>query len=168
MFTSRAEYRLSIRNDNADLRLMETGHLIGLISDKTYKKFELYRNALTDIYGGNAKNLPDNEDLSPWSIEKAKEEVYIHKKYEGYIEIQGKMANKMKKSKDRKIPEDFDYDKLESLSAETKQRLFEVRPRTIGQASGICAIKPSDIAILTVYLEKQKKRRETKEHGKTK
>ena len=67
------------------------------------------------------------------------------------------MANKMKKNKDRRIPEDFDYNKLESLSAETKQRLFEVCPQTIGQASEIRAIKPSDIAILTVYLEKQKK-----------
>jgi tRNA uridine 5-carboxymethylaminomethyl modification enzyme len=159
MFTSRAEYRLSIRNDNADLRLMEIGHSIGLISDKTHKKFELYRNALTDIYENNTENLPNDEDLSPWSIEKAKEEVYIRKKYEGYIEIQDKMANKIKKSKTRKIPEDFDYNKLESLSAETKQRLFEVRPQTIGQALGIYAIKPSDIAVLTVYLEKQKKER---------
>ncbi|GHT15224.1 tRNA uridine 5-carboxymethylaminomethyl modification enzyme MnmG [Endomicrobiia bacterium] len=162
MFTSRAEYRLSIRNDNADLRLMDAGHSIGLISDKAYKKFELYRKAFTDICENNAENLPDDEDLSPWSIEKAKEEVYIHKKYEGYIEIQNKMINKMKKSKDRKIPEDFDYNKLKSLSAETKQRLFEVRPQTIGQASRICAIKPSDIAILTVYLEKQKKERKQK------
>ncbi|MDR0800037.1 MAG: tRNA uridine-5-carboxymethylaminomethyl(34) synthesis enzyme MnmG [Endomicrobium sp.] len=162
MFTSRAEYRLSIRNDNADLRLMDIGHSIGLIPDKAYKKFELYRKALTNIYKGNAENLPSDEGLSPWSFEKAKEEVYIHKKYEGYIEIQDKMANKMKKNKDRRIPEDFDYSKLESLSAETKQRLFEVRPQTIGQASEIRAINPSDIAILTVYLEKQKKERKQK------
>ncbi|MCA6079544.1 MAG: tRNA uridine-5-carboxymethylaminomethyl(34) synthesis enzyme MnmG [Endomicrobium sp.] len=157
MFTSRAEYRLSIRNDNADLRLMDIGHSIGLISDKAYKKFEFYRKVLTNIYEGNAENLPSDEELSPWSLEKAQEEVYIRKKYEGYIEIQDKMANKMKKNKDRRIPEDFDYNKLESLSAETKQRLFEVCPQTIGQASEIRAIKPSDIAILTVYLEKQKK-----------
>jgi tRNA uridine 5-carboxymethylaminomethyl modification enzyme len=157
MFTSRAEYRLSIRNDNTDLRLMDIGRSIGLISDQAYKKFELYRKTVADIYEGNADNLPSNSDLTPWSLEKAKEEVYIHKKYEGYIGIQEKIANKVKKSEDRKIPEDFDYNKLDSLSAETKARFNEARPQTIGQASRIRAIKPSDIAILTVYLEKQRK-----------
>ncbi|MDR3274980.1 MAG: tRNA uridine-5-carboxymethylaminomethyl(34) synthesis enzyme MnmG [Endomicrobium sp.] len=166
MFTSRAEYRLSIRNDNADLRLMNIGHSIGLISDKAYKKFELYKRTLADIYKGNIKNLFTNEELSPWSIEKAKEEVYIYKKYEGYIEIQSKMANKIKKSEDRRIPEDFDYNKLESLSTETKQRFFKARPQTIGQASKMYAIKPSDIAVLTIYLEKQKKERKHKYNEK--
>ncbi|MCA6071512.1 MAG: tRNA uridine-5-carboxymethylaminomethyl(34) synthesis enzyme MnmG [Endomicrobium sp.] len=162
MFTSRAEYRLSIRNDNADLRLMDIGHSIGLISDKAYKKFELYRNTLTDIYKGKTENLPSDKELSPWSIEKANEEVSIHKKYEGYIEIQDKMANRIKKNEDRRIPEDFDYARVDSFSAETKQRFVEVRPQTIGQASRIRAIKPSDIAILTIYLEKQKKERKQK------
>ncbi|MDR2426142.1 MAG: tRNA uridine-5-carboxymethylaminomethyl(34) synthesis enzyme MnmG [Endomicrobium sp.] len=159
MFTSRAEYRLSIRNDNADLRLMDIGRSIGLISDAMYKKFELYKKTLTDIYEGNEENIPTDEELAPWSLEKVKEELYIHKKYEGYIEIQDKMAAKMKKSEDRRIPDDFDYSKLVSLSAETKQRLFEVKPQTLGQAARIHAIKPSDIAILTVYLEKERKRR---------
>jgi tRNA uridine 5-carboxymethylaminomethyl modification enzyme len=162
MFTSRAEYRLSIRNDNTDLRLMDIGHSLGLISDKAYKKFDLYRQILGEIYNGITDNLPSDEDLSPWSIEKAKEEVYIHKKYEGYIEIQDKMANKMKRNEDRQIPEDFDYDKIDSFSSETKQRLKEVRPQTIGQASRVHAIKPSDIAILTIHLEKQKKERKQK------
>ncbi|MCL2485154.1 MAG: tRNA uridine-5-carboxymethylaminomethyl(34) synthesis enzyme MnmG [Endomicrobia bacterium] len=157
MFTSRAEYRLSIRNDNADIRLMDIGRSIGLISDAMYKKFELYRNTLLDIYDDNTENLPTDEELMPWSLEKANEEVYIHKKYEGYIAIQDKMAKKVKKNEDRRIPEDFDYDKLSSLSAETKARLKEVRPQTIGQASRIKAIKPSDIAIITIYLEKQRK-----------
>ncbi|MDR2351442.1 MAG: tRNA uridine-5-carboxymethylaminomethyl(34) synthesis enzyme MnmG [Endomicrobium sp.] len=157
MFTSRAEYRLSIRNDNTDLRLMDIGHSLELISDKAYKKFVLYRQTLSNIYEGKTDNLPSDKDLSPWSLEKAKEEVYIHKKYEGYIEIQDKMANKMKKNEDRQIPKDFDYDKINSFSAETKQRLKIVCPQTIGQASRIHAIKPSDIAILTIYLEKQKK-----------
>jgi tRNA uridine 5-carboxymethylaminomethyl modification enzyme len=162
MFTSRAEYRLSIRNDNADLRLMDIGNSIGLISDKIYRKFELYKNILKHIDEGKTENLPTDEDLSPWSFEKAKEETYIHKKYKGYIEIQNKMVNKVKKNEDRKIPENFDYNKLESLSSETKQRLLRVRPQTLGQASRIQAIKPSDIAILTIYLEKQKKERKQK------
>jgi tRNA uridine 5-carboxymethylaminomethyl modification enzyme len=162
MFTSRAEYRLLIRNDNADLRLMDIGHSIGLISDKIYKRFELYRNILTSMYKCNTKKIPSDNDLSPWSIEKAKEEIYINKKYEGYIKIQNKMINKIKKSENRKIPEDFDYNKINSLSMETRQRLLEVRPQNIGQASRIHAIKPSDIAIITVYLEKQK--RDGKKH----
>jgi len=157
MFTSRAEYRLLIRNDNSDLRLMNIGHSVGLIPDAVYKKFELYKNTLAVIDGNSTEPLPSDEDLSPWSLEKAQEEVRIHKKYKGYIEIQRKMANKIKKSEDRKIPEDFDYSKLESLSAETKQRLLKIRPQTIGQASRIPAIKPSDIAILTIYFEKRKK-----------
>ncbi|MDR0956344.1 MAG: tRNA uridine-5-carboxymethylaminomethyl(34) synthesis enzyme MnmG [Endomicrobium sp.] len=162
MFTSRAEYRLSIRNDNTDLRLMDIGHSIGLISDKLYKKFELYKKTIKYIYKKNIENLPTDKDLHPWSIEKAKEEVCIHKKYEGYIEIQNKIANKIKKNEDRKIPENFDYSKIKSLCAETKQRLMKVCPQTIGQASKIHAIKPSDIAILTIYLEKQKKERKNK------
>ena len=159
MFTSRAEYRLSIRNDNADLRLMDIGRYLGLISDAAYKRFELYRNTLTDVYEGKEKNLPSDEELLPWSMEQVREEVAIYKKYEGYIEIQNKMAKKVKKNEDRSIPEDFDYDILSSLSAETKQRLSKVKPQTLGQASRIQGIKPSDIAILTIYLEKQRRQK---------
>jgi tRNA uridine 5-carboxymethylaminomethyl modification enzyme len=159
MFTSRAECRLSIRNDNADLRLMDIGHSIGLISSKLYKKFELYRSILANMCMSNAKNLSLKCDLTPWSVEKIKEEACIYKKYEGYIEIQKKVTKKIQKNEERKIPEDFDYDKLKSLSTESKQRLSKVRPQTIGQASRISAIKSSDIAILNIYLEKHKKRK---------
>ncbi|MCL2334524.1 MAG: FAD-dependent oxidoreductase, partial [Endomicrobia bacterium] len=157
MFTSRAEYRLAIRNDNADLRLMDLGHSAGLISDAAYKRFELYRNTLLDVYDGKTENLPQESELLPWSIEDITGEVAIHKKYEGYIEIQNKTANKVKKNEDRKIPENFDYSSMSSLSSETKERLSAVRPETLGQASRIKGIKPSDIAILTIHLEKQRR-----------
>lgn len=166
MFTSRAEYRLSIRNDNADLRLMDIGHSLGLISDKAYKKFDIYRKTLTNIYKGTTSSLPSDDDLSPWSLEKAEKEIYIHKKYEGYIKIQDKMKNKIEKNECRQIPENFDYDKIDSFSSETKQRFKRVRPQTIGQASRIPAVKPSDIAILTIYLEKQKKEKRHKNFEK--
>lgn len=159
MFTSRAEYRLMIRNDNTDLRLMDIGHSIGLISDGAYKKFEIYRSTLTDIYEGKEDNLPTDAELNPWSLEAAKEEVEIHKKYEGYIEIQKKSAAKIKNSEDKKIPENFDYNAINSLSAETKERLNKVRPQTIGQASRIHGIKPSDIAIIAIYIEKRKRKK---------
>jgi len=158
MFTSRAEYRLSIRNDNADLRLMDIGKNLGLISDAAYKRFDLYRNTLIDLYDGKEDSLASDNDLLPWTIEQAREEVAIHKKYEGYIEIQNKTAKKVKKHEDRRIPEDFDYNAMSSLSAETKQRLSQVKPQTLGQASRIQGIKPSDIAILTIYLEKNRRR----------
>jgi tRNA uridine 5-carboxymethylaminomethyl modification enzyme len=162
MFTSRAECRLSIRNDNADLRLMDIGHSIGLISNKLYKKFELYRSILTNMYMNNTKTLSLKDDLTPWSVEKIKEEVWIYKKYEGYIEIQNKITKKMKKNEKRKIPEDFNYDELKSLSTESKQKLSKVRPQTIGEASRMTAIKSSDIAILNIYLEKYKKTKNEK------
>ena len=157
MFTSRAEYRLSIRTDNADLRLMELGHQIGLISDAMYKKFVLYRQTLVDIYEKNSVQLPTDEELSPWSMEKVNEELEITKKYEGYIQIQEQTTKKIAKYENKQIPKNFNYDSVSTLSAETKEKLKKVEPLTLGQANRIPGIEPSDILFLNIAIEKLKK-----------
>jgi len=157
MFTSRAEHRLSIRTDNADLRLMELGHQIGLISDAMYKKFELYRQTLVDLYENKNIEMPNDEELAPWTQDKIKEELEVTKKYEGYIHIQEQSAKKIAKYENKQIPESLDYNSISTLSAETKEKLIKVKPLTLGQANRIPGIKPSDIVFLNIAIEKAKK-----------
>jgi tRNA uridine 5-carboxymethylaminomethyl modification enzyme len=163
MFTSRAEHRLSIRSDNADLRLMELGHQIGLISDAMYKKFTLYRQTLVDLYDKTGAELPTDEDLAPWSMDKVNEELEITKKYEGYIQIQEQATKKIAKYENKQIPKDFDYDSVSTLSAETKEKFKKVLPLTLGQANRIPGIKPSDILFLNIAIEKTKQQKKAED-----
>jgi len=138
MLTSRSEYRLILRQDNADLRLTEKGYRVGLISPERYRCFLKKQTAVL------------NQD--PISKEVA-EQIAISKKYEGYIKRQLEQIEKFKKLEDKKIPEDLDFGKLLGLSTEARDKLSRLRPVSIGQAARIAGVSPADISVLLIYLE---------------
>ncbi|HAX62214.1 MAG TPA: tRNA uridine-5-carboxymethylaminomethyl(34) synthesis enzyme MnmG [Elusimicrobia bacterium] len=151
MFTSRAEYRLLLRADNADLRLMNYGYKYGLIDGEIYEKFKRYR----ELVKGN--NSGFDGDISPWTKEKADYEIEIEKKYAGYIKRQLSDVEKFKKIESKTIPEKIDYDKIPGLLTESRHKLNQVRPVSIGQASRISGVTPADLSIIMIWLEKKKR-----------
>ena len=159
MFTSRAEHRLYLRNDNADIRLMDYGYKIGLINSETYEKFLFYKASVEQIIKAKKNTvleLPTNEELAPWDNELVKFQSEVTKKYGGYIARQNKFASKLEKESDKKIPNNFNYDSITSLLAEARQKFKKIMPKTIGQALRIPGISPSDIAVLLIHLKGRK------------
>lgn len=196
MFTSRAEYRILLRQDNADLRLTERGHKLGLASDERMKKLIDKKSDITALISELKKIKVEpsvvNEDLtilntatirekipvinllkrphigiqelkridpvvekllSKYSAE-VLEQVEIHIKYETYIDREQKLAEKIGSLENYKIKSDFDYDRVKALSSEAREKLKRIKPETIGQASRISGVSPSDISVLTIYLGK--------------
>jgi len=156
MFTSRAEYRILLRNDNADLRLTPYGLQLGLLDEKYRAPFEHYRSLCEDLVGGKVSAVTD-EDLGPWSIAKARRYADIYKKYEGYYERNRKEAEKLAEMDAVKIPADFDISTVRGLLFESAQKLREVRPQTLGQAGRIPGVTPADIQLLAVHIERFRK-----------
>ena len=192
MMTSRAEYRLLLRQDNADIRLRRIGHRVGLISDKVIQKLDEKEKAiaeeiqrLKETTVGASKNIsefliscestplktgtslaelicrpelsyekiapidPDRKPLADDVIE----QINISVKYEGYIERQIRQVEQFKKLENRLIPEDLNYDDVQSLRLEARQKLKLYKPRSVGQASRISGVSPADVSVLLIYME---------------
>lgn len=174
LLTSRAEFRLLLRSDNADLRLSEKAYKVGLLSEERHNKLlnkieeikEIEEDIKNITFPKEKCNLSEYlkrpevkiidyvDKLNKKYSKEALEQVEINHKYEGYIIKAKKEAEKMIKLGKKQIPEDIDYEKVDNLATEARQKLEKIRPRTIDQATRISGVNPSDIAILMVYLKR--------------
>ena len=197
MFTSRAEYRILLRQDNADARLTPLGYKLGLATQERYERFQLKQQKVQDMVqflketnvspeeinalivaketpeiSGKTRiahiltrpqlglmeilkqveSLKGQYDLDDEMTQSVIEEAEILVKYEGYIEKEREVADKLKRLEDVKLSPDFDYNALHSLTIEARQKLTKHKPQTLGQASRISGVSPADISVLAVFL----------------
>lgn len=155
MFTSRAEYRILLRNDNADLRLAPHAFKLGLLDGKYKAPFEKYRALCERLIANPSASADENEtELFPWTVQKARTHADIHHKYAGYYERNKKDAEKLAELDAVKIPQGFDPSSVRGLLFESAQKLAEVKPQTLGQAGRIPGVTPADLQLLAVHIER--------------
>jgi len=174
MFTSRAEYRLLLRHDNADRRLTTIGRRVGSVSDAEWERYQRKEQGITELQQYLKQNRSDGDSLDTWlrrtGVEWADlgarhpaltawnersevvEQVVVEAKYSGYVERQTVEVERFRRMEDRRIPPQFDYAGVPSLRVEAREKFTRVRPTSVGQASRISGITPADLAVLLFYL----------------